>query len=59
MFVKCERQRGDKDDFRVLVHSTGRRTVNTEKKIVGTAGFGLGSREDWTLLFRHGGEDIY
>lgn len=31
----------------VLVHSTGRRIVNTEmKKIVGTAGFGLGSRED-------------
>jgi len=60
VLFKCERQRGDKDDSRVLVHSTGRRILNTEmKKIVGTAGLGLGRREDWMLLFRHGGGDIY
>lgn len=46
MLFKCERQRGDKDDSRVLVHSTGRGIVNIDmKKIVGTAGLGLGSRE--------------
>ena len=44
---KCERQRGVKDDSKVLVHPTGRRIVKTEmKNIVGTAGLGLGSRED-------------